>query len=71
MTKAPTKIPGTPILQLRAYSCRWPLGDLRQPAARFCGERKIAGSSPYCAEHTKLAFVPGGKARPIRVAERV
>ena len=71
MTKAPTKTPGTPILKLRASSCRWPLGDMREPAARFCGEPKIAGSSPYCAEHTKRAFAGSAKPRPPSPGARV
>jgi GcrA cell cycle regulator len=63
-------IPGTPILQLRECSCRWPLGGLREPAARFCGGRKIAGGSPYCAEHTDRALATAER-RPLQVGARV
>lgn len=39
-------------------TCRWPLGDPKQPDFRFCGKKKKFGS-PYCEQHHKGAFLKG------------
>ncbi len=44
------------IMDLRESMCRWPIGDPAQPDFRYCGAKKIPGSSPYCACHSAIAF---------------
>ncbi len=41
----------------RPRPCRWPEGDPRDPAFRFCGEAAREGS-PYCAAHHARAYQP-------------
>ncbi|WP_284694400.1 GcrA family cell cycle regulator [Rhodoplanes serenus] len=45
------------LLELRAHSCRWPLGDPRHADFRFCGASRADGSV-YCACHARLAYQP-------------
>jgi len=47
---------GLTLFDLRSDTCRWPLNDGR-PEFYFCGEPP-APNSPYCAEHTAVAFSP-------------
>ena len=49
------------VAALNASSCRWPVGDPRQPNFRFCGAEKTAGSS-YCSHHHAHAY---GKDRKV------
>lgn len=44
------------IEDLGARSCRWPLGDPRDPGLRFCGCRTVSAGDPYCREHAALAM---------------
>lgn len=48
---------GLALFDLRADSCRWPIGDPRSASFRFCGCEKQEGSS-YCAGHHQLAHRP-------------
>lgn len=43
------------IEQLAAGDCRWPCGDPKDPAFRFCGATAKEGK-PYCAHHAKIAY---------------
>jgi GcrA cell cycle regulator len=47
-----------PLDKIGAHDCRWPFGTPGHADFAFCGEKTI-GISPYCAEHTKMAFTPG------------
>jgi len=42
------------LLELDNGQCRWPLGDLHQVVAQFCGDAVVPGS-PYCGHHLRLA----------------
>lgn len=48
--------PGVRLADLTATSCRWPFGDPKDPAFRFCGKR--ADRQPYCTQHAKVAYQP-------------
>jgi GcrA cell cycle regulator len=43
------------LLDLQFDSCRWPLGDPRDQAFRFCGATATIGGGSYCAEHHKIS----------------
>ncbi|MEI8146969.1 MAG: GcrA family cell cycle regulator [Alphaproteobacteria bacterium] len=45
------------IMELKEYSCRWPVGDPGKDDFRFCGSRSD-GSRPYCAYHCRIAYQP-------------
>lgn len=47
---------GCTLFDLTRLSCRWPLGDPRDQAFRFCG--LAASGGPYCCEHAALAYQP-------------
>lgn len=49
------------LLDLRDHHCRWPVGDSRSGSMRYCGCRKAAsgprgGVTPYCSDHSAVAF---------------
>ncbi len=46
---------GLRLFDLRANTCRWPLGGTWEPAEFFCGERTLTGC-PYCKGHQQRAF---------------
>ncbi len=46
---------------LRTNTCRWPLGDLWQPAEFFCGDATFPGSA-YCCEHRQRSLPAGRSA---------
>ena len=48
------------IMELREAMCKWPIGDPADATFGFCG-RGSDGSSPYCAEHARVAFQPAKK----------
>lgn len=63
-TNARTAVPremlggaGRAVLNLRAESCRWPIGDPHDANFRFCGEQRDVGV-PYCAHHQSISRVP-------------
>ena len=47
----------TTVLTLTEHNCKWPIGDPGRPNFHFCG-RGADHNSPYCAEHSKLAYQP-------------
>lgn len=68
MIKAPTKpFNGHPapldmrpcsLIELADGQCRWPLGELDEPATLFCGGVALPGL-PYCAHHSRRAHQQG------------
>jgi len=48
------------VVDLSAHTCRWPIGDPREPGFHFCGEPTLSGK-PYCAEHASIAYVGSNK----------
>ena len=50
-----TETPGATILNLTDRMCRWPIGDPRSPAFRFCGRATVPGET-YCREHSRKAY---------------
>lgn len=44
------------VIDLSAHTCRWPIGDPREPGFHFCGKPAIPGK-PYCHEHAAIAYV--------------
>jgi GcrA cell cycle regulator len=47
------------LLELDNGQCRWPLGDVRQAAALFCGDAAMPGL-PYCQHHLWMARYDSG-----------
>lgn len=54
-------------LQLNDRTCRWPLGDPRQPDFVYCGAVPFE-DRPYCERHTRIAYVPLGSRLPFMQA---
>jgi GcrA cell cycle regulator len=48
------------LVDLSAHTCRWPIGDPREPGFHFCGEPSLNGK-PYCAKHAAIAYVGSNK----------
>jgi ribosome-associated translation inhibitor RaiA len=48
-------IDGVLPVDLTEGMCRWPIGDPREEDFMFCG-RNIRAGSPYCAQHTAMAY---------------
>ena len=48
---------GVRLMDLEFASCRWPLGDPRDDAFRFCGGGAEIGSS-YCRDHRIISVTP-------------
>ena len=55
------------IAGLTNETCRWPIDDLDSTVLRYCGAPTV-GTGPYCARHSKLAYLPARPAR--RPADR-
>lgn len=51
-----TNLPGVSFLKLREGMCKFPLGSLREPASRFCGEPTEIGVV-YCEKCRHRAFM--------------
>lgn len=49
--------PTLSVLKLGAYTCRFPIGDPKEPGFAFCG-RTCDADEPYCVQHRKLTYVP-------------
>lgn len=47
--------PGIPFIELSSKNCHWPLGALRDPPTKFCGQEAFPGQS-YCAAHYCLSL---------------
>jgi hypothetical protein len=43
------------VMDLHYGDCRWPIGEVKQPGFRFCGETAVRSSS-YCKEHHRLSI---------------
>ncbi|MDD4520138.1 MAG: global cell cycle regulator GcrA-like protein [Alphaproteobacteria bacterium] len=54
--KAPKKKEKLVLNDLHFNSCRWPIGDPKDPDFHFCGKETFMGR-PYCAEHCLKAYV--------------
>ena len=48
------------LTELDNHTCRWPLGDPKDPDFHFCG-RKVKTGQTYCEEHSAIAYV-----KPVR-----
>ncbi len=48
------------LTELDNHTCRWPLGDPKDPDFHFCG-RKVKTGQTYCEEHSAVAYV-----KPVR-----
>ncbi|ABC22456.1 GcrA family cell cycle regulator [Rhodospirillum rubrum] len=48
------------VVDLSAHTCRWPIGDPREPGFHFCGKPTTPGK-PYCAEHASIAYVSSNR----------
>jgi len=48
------------VVDLSAHTCRWPIGDPREPGFHFCGAPSMPGK-PYCQEHAAIAYVGSNK----------
>lgn len=46
---------GVKLVELKERMCRWPLGDPKDEAFRFCGHVAVEGL-PYCDHHCRAAF---------------
>jgi GcrA cell cycle regulator len=46
------------LFELTETSCRYPIGDPREPSFRFCGAQKV-GISSYCAKHDRITHSMG------------
>jgi len=46
------------LLEIRENQCRWPMGDPLQAEFRFCGAKRLSGTSSYCSHHAGIAYVP-------------
>ena len=47
---------GVTLVDLNMHTCRWPIGDPKDPDFHFCGKEVELGK-PYCEEHLAQAFV--------------
>jgi GcrA cell cycle regulator len=45
------------LMDLRADSCRFPFGDVRDSGFHFCGGTAVTGL-PYCGAHARIAYQP-------------
>lgn len=45
------------LLDLTNHTCRWPVGDSKDPDFFFCGAEPLP-EKPYCAAHNARAFAP-------------
>lgn len=48
------------VLTVKDSMCKWPIGDPAEATFGFCG-RQSDGTTPYCAEHGRVAFQPAKK----------
>ena len=60
--------PGATMQTLTAASCRWPIGDPRDPDFGYCGRARSDGS--YCQGHAQMAFRRRGEPKP-QIEQRV
>lgn len=43
-------------VDIKGNQCRWPCGDPRTRAFRFCGRTPLQGNTPYCSGHAGRAY---------------
>lgn len=48
------------LTDLDNHTCRWPVGDPKDPNFHFCGKKVRIGQT-YCEEHAAVAYVKPGK----------
>ena len=53
-TVPPPEMRRCSLLELDNGQCRWPLGDVHQVVAQFCGDAAVPGF-PYCGHHLRMA----------------
>ena len=53
------------LMELREYSCRWPISTPGAEDFRFCGNAAQDGQ-PYCTGHSRLAYRPNSRGRLMR-----
>jgi GcrA cell cycle regulator len=53
-TVPPPEMRRCSLLELDNGQCRWPLGNVHQAAAQFCGDAAVPGF-PYCWHHLRMA----------------
>lgn len=46
------------LLHLQRDDCRYPIGDPRKADFCFCAAQRVGKWSPYCANHTRIAYEP-------------
>lgn len=56
------------LVDLSANTCRWPIGDPKEPNFHFCGGNAIPGK-PYCLEHAAIAYVGSNRTPPKQAPE--
>jgi GcrA cell cycle regulator len=61
---------GVALLDLKESMCRFPLGHPGDEGFHFCGHQKAEGS-PYCPNHTKIAFQPRQRRPKLPKAQNV
>lgn len=54
---------GIKLIDLDSSTCRWPRGMPGDPDFEFCGGYALK-DMPYCAHHTRMAYVPTPARRP-------
>jgi GcrA cell cycle regulator len=54
---------GVKLIDLEIGRCKWPRGDPRDENFEFCGDKAIP-DMPYCAGHSRLAYLPAQSRRP-------
>jgi GcrA cell cycle regulator len=69
-TVPPREMRRCSLLELDNGECRWPLGDVHQAVAQFCGEAAMPGF-PYCGHHLRMARYDSGLPQSERGAFRV
>lgn len=52
---------GIKLIDLDASKCHWPRGDPLEDNFEFCGGKALT-DRPYCAGHTRLAYLPSSRA---------
>lgn len=58
------------LLDLNPHDCRWPYGDPGTANFYFCGQSDCPDGQPYCAAHSRMAYVKSQPARPYYLARR-
>lgn len=49
--------PSLGVSRLNSFTCHYPIGNPDEPSFAFCG-RTCSLAGPYCADHTRLAYMP-------------